>query len=550
MARILRLRGHSDSVISLAASSEGGLLASGSEDGCIAVHDVAAALSAPAAAGTIGPAFLWRPPAADQGSSSGAAAEEDPEPITALAFHPRDRSVLFAAAGPRLLRVKLPLSDSGGNAGAAGGGGVTVTALLTEEQAAAPGAHEGDGADEINSISVHASGSRLAAADDGGAVRVYELPASGPGPARRVAELRGAHPPIASAVAFRRHRPWELLAGGLDSRVTRWDFSTRGGRLLGAWTMGAPPEGEAAPAGGSDAAAPRLCNPPMVHCLSTPPGDGPAARRLVAAACGDGAVAVFSVEAAGGGGGSSTGTGSAGKRKPVKQQQQQQQRQQQPPQAAEPAAYAGQDVSLWLGREAGGHARPASAVAFLSAAGGGRYVASGGEDRRLVVWDWQAATSGSRSSTAAADTPASAGEAAAAAGAALAADSPGAAGAAGVAAAGERQTQQQQGPQGQNGQRPATAAQRTPAPAPPPLVLSAAPAPSAGAAPCAWSHNHGRKVNAIASLCFKRGPTSQQQQGQQGQQQEQAQQQAASEFLCVADTSKTITLYTVLLQQQ
>lgn len=34
--------------------------------------------------------------------------------------------------------------------------------------------------------------------------------------------VRQAHTNIVSSVAFRRHRPWELLSGALDMTVARW----------------------------------------------------------------------------------------------------------------------------------------------------------------------------------------------------------------------------------------------------------------------------------------------------------------------------------------
>lgn len=70
----------------------------------------------------------------------------------------------------------------------------------------------------------------------------------------------------------------------------------------------------------------------------------------------------------------------------------------------------------------------------------------------------------------------------------------------------------------------------------------------------AWSHAHGRKVNALVSLSLKLPSQESKQKGaqkgaQQGTQQQQQQQQTGfCEFLCVADTSKQITLY--LVQQR
>ena len=47
--------------------------------------------------------------------------------------------------------------------------------------------------------------------------------------------LRGGHANICAAVAFRPHRPWELLSGGLDGALVRWEFST--GRPRRTWQM-------------------------------------------------------------------------------------------------------------------------------------------------------------------------------------------------------------------------------------------------------------------------------------------------------------------------
>jgi hypothetical protein len=52
--------------------------------------------------------------------------------------------------------------------------------------------------------------------------------------------LRRGHSNICSSVAFRPHRPWEVLSGGLDAAVVRWDFSRL--RPLHTWNL----SGEAA----------------------------------------------------------------------------------------------------------------------------------------------------------------------------------------------------------------------------------------------------------------------------------------------------------------
>ncbi len=47
--------------------------------------------------------------------------------------------------------------------------------------------------------------------------------------------LCGGHANICAAVAFRPHRAWELLSGGLDGALVRWDYST--GRPRRTWQM-------------------------------------------------------------------------------------------------------------------------------------------------------------------------------------------------------------------------------------------------------------------------------------------------------------------------
>ena len=182
-------------------------------------------------------------------------------------------------------------------------------------------------------MAVNARGATLAIADDGGSVHVVDA-------ATHVLQkvLRGAHAgSLCSAVAFRPRRPWELLSGGLDARLARWDFA-RGGRPLAEWAMGgqaewdgcsgggdggegggnddsaaaaSPSEGEGAllgagsgvgsardscgvassssssPAAASpwppSSARPKMCNPPMVHAVAVPSQgwDGGRASALV-----------------------------------------------------------------------------------------------------------------------------------------------------------------------------------------------------------------------------------------------------------------------------
>lgn len=85
--------------------------------------------------------------------------------------------------------------------------------------------------EEINSLAISSNGSYLAAADDSGEVKVIDLRTQ-----QMHKTLRGCHDNICSAVAFRPHHPWDVMSGGLDARLVRWNFAT--GRPLRQWSMG------------------------------------------------------------------------------------------------------------------------------------------------------------------------------------------------------------------------------------------------------------------------------------------------------------------------
>lgn len=72
--------------------------------------------------------------------------------------------------------------------------------------------------EEINALALNETGSALAVADDSGAVRVLELPGG------KVCRTLRRHTNICSSVAFRPHRPNNLLSAGLDMQVRLVDF--------------------------------------------------------------------------------------------------------------------------------------------------------------------------------------------------------------------------------------------------------------------------------------------------------------------------------------
>jgi plastocyanin len=173
---------------------------------------------------------------------------------------------------------------------------------------------------------------------------------------------------ICSAVQFRPHHPWEVMSGGLDCRMLRWDYGS--GRVRHSWSMA-----EAQADDGEDGV--HLFNPPMVHSIAVGGTDDHLSQRVVAVARGDGAVVVYDVAAAastrsgarkGARRGEGTRAGKGG--------------------GCGGASPSGRPRSVTA--QLNGHAASATHVAFARFSGG-RHLVSGGNDAQLVLWDWAAA---------------------------------------------------------------------------------------------------------------------------------------------------------------
>ncbi|XP_042342550.1 WD repeat-containing protein 53 [Plectropomus leopardus] len=114
----------------------------------------------------------------------------------------------------------------------------------------------GAGEEEINALALNETGSALAVADDSGAVRVLELPGG------KVCRTLRRHTNICSSVAFRPHRPNNLVSAGLDMQVMLWGLQ----KTRPLWTVNlqdvAEEEDDHQQRPG------QLFNPPLVHCVS------------------------------------------------------------------------------------------------------------------------------------------------------------------------------------------------------------------------------------------------------------------------------------------
>ncbi|KAM3875032.1 WD repeat-containing protein 53 [Diretmus argenteus] len=200
--------GHSTSILCVgAAGGPDGLLASGSEGGEVTVWNQE---------GTI----------VGQLTLSG---EED------------NTSVAFSPAAPGLLYVSH---------------GETVSILDPRNLKGAVEEFQGAGEEEINALALNESGSALAVADDSGAVRVLELPGG------KICRTLRRHTNICSSVAFRPHRPNNLVSAGLDMQVMLWGLQ----KTRPLWTLNLQ---EVAEEGEQHEQRPgQLFNPPLAHCVS------------------------------------------------------------------------------------------------------------------------------------------------------------------------------------------------------------------------------------------------------------------------------------------
>ncbi|EFJ46023.1 hypothetical protein VOLCADRAFT_93487 [Volvox carteri f. nagariensis] len=145
----------------------------------------------------------------------------------------------------------------------------------------------GNNREEVNGLCVNGRGTHLAAGDDAGEAHVYDLTAG-----RAFKGIRSVHRSICSSVAFRAHKPWDLITGGLDATVAKYDFSRP--KCIDRWDMNAL----MAAAGPTGSGGGQIFNPPFVHQVAVPPapGDIRPLCQWVAAARGDGAVVVLDAD--------------------------------------------------------------------------------------------------------------------------------------------------------------------------------------------------------------------------------------------------------------
>jgi cellulose synthase A len=257
-------------------------------------------------------------------------------PVSSIELSRQNDNVLYTSVGTHIYQLDIRL-------------GTSKESIM--------GRYEDITDEEINSISLSDDETRLAAGDDSGEIHIVDV-SSGTSSnstninAHRI--LRRGHTNICSSVIYRKKNKNQLLSGGLDCQLIRWDPQRL--KMVAKWTMPSV-----------TASGPKAINPPMIHSLDTTLIDE-TKREIVAVARGDGCIALYDADVG--------GAESSASQKKSKQS------------SANKSRPSGAQGLLWMAMEDDScHNAPANSVSFTRV-DNSTLLLSGGNDARLLLWDW------------------------------------------------------------------------------------------------------------------------------------------------------------------
>ncbi|XP_073154182.1 cellulose synthase A catalytic subunit 8 [UDP-forming] [Henckelia pumila] len=264
-------------------------------------------------------------------------------PVSSLCFKPGNEDIIYVSAGNEVKCFDLHMTDS-----------LKQLECYNYNK------------DEINQIAFHSKSPFLAAADDAGDVKIIDIQQR-----CMFKTLRAGHGSICSTVQFLPWKNWEVISGGLDSKLVMWDFSK--GRPNKIMDMG------------NKVDAGQCLNPAFIHDLAVPEVDMvDKVGKICVVAKGDGVVSVLNID--------KELTAARKSKSSVKPKLGTNSKS--TPKDAEASGSQDQDRidrGLHLDYSIGGHTAAVSSVTFSMFGEKGKFIISGGNDKSIKLWDWSKA---------------------------------------------------------------------------------------------------------------------------------------------------------------